>query len=206
MKISVKKLTSLFIFLFLIVGSINLSHGQIASWVLTSDGIASGVDANITAGDFSKGTGIPNINFSAVGASAQNWSTVGLDVNDYFQITLSPNTGYEINITDINFSEWRSANGILEYQVQWSKNADFSGATTIATVSVPDNESERDGSIAGLNIDVLDGETIYIRLFAYLNEQNSGDWRINDNSLNIVGTVSVTPTVSNESDIIAVAS
>jgi len=166
-----------------------VSAGVLAEWSLTTDGSPSNVNLNINAGEFTAGEGISYISYTEEGARASSWSQDNLDSTDYFEITLSPKTDYEMTISDINFGERRSLTGIRNYQVQWSKNADFSSATTIATVPVPDDDGERDENVTGLNIKVERGEKIYIRFFGYGAESSTGTWRINDETLNIQGTV-----------------
>lgn len=171
--------------------------GQIASWSLTSDGSPSGVNTNITAGNFTS-AGVGLLTFGASGASANGWTTsANIDLTDYFEITISPNSGYTINVSAVNFGERRSGTGIRNYQVRWSID-NFANSTTIATVSVPDDTNERDGSITGLNINVADGQTLKIRWYGYNSEAAGGTWRINDGTLNIVG--SVTAGSSNDTD------
>ena len=180
---------------FLFLTSVS-SWGQLASYPLTADGVATGVNGNITATDFSS-TGVSSLSFGSSGAFSNIWSTAAIETGKYFEITLVPNAGYITNVSEINFSERRSGTGPRDYQVRWSVD-DFSNSTTIATVNVPDNKSERDGSITGLDIDVAVGETLKIRWYGYNAESTGGTWRINDGTLNIVGTatLSSTPTVS----------
>ncbi|WP_445756794.1 beta strand repeat-containing protein [Polaribacter sp.] len=172
------------------------TFAQLATYPLTADGVATGVNANITASDFTS-TGVSGFDVTSSGGSASNWSLAEIDLGEYFEITLTPNAGYTMNITAINFGERRSGTGPRDYQVRWSVD-DFSNSTTIATVNVPDNTSERDGSISGLDIDVAVGETLKIRWYGYNAEGTGGTWRINDGTLNVVGTttLSSTPTIS----------
>ena len=173
------------------VFSLNVAFGQLASWQLTSNGNPNGVSANVSAGNFSRGSGINSISYGSKGAYANNWwmNSSGPGTNYYFQVSLTPDVGYTINISDINFGERRSGSGIGKYKVEWSINSDFSNYHVIATVNVPDNKAERTGDLSGLNIDVPDGSTIYIRWYGYAAESTGGTWRINDNTLNIQGTV-----------------
>ncbi len=167
------------------------SSSPVATWVLITNGVASSVNANITAGNFTGGTGIGTLTFSSSGAYANSWTTAtSPDATDYYQVTLAPKSGYMMNVYTINFGERRSSTGIRNYQVRWSKNADFSSPVTISTVNVPDNENERTGNITGLDIAVGDGETIYIRWYGYGAEAGTGTWRINDNTLIVEGVVS----------------
>ncbi|MFH1608218.1 MAG: putative S-layer protein [archaeon] len=176
------------------------SAATISEWALTSNGVASNVNTNLNAGAFTAGSGVTAISFDANGASAGSWTeNTNILAEDYYQVTLAPKSGYDLAISQINFGERRTSSGITDYQVQWSKNADFSSATTIATVVVPDDDAEREGNITGLTINVSNGETVYIRWFGYDAESDAPatTWRINDGTLNVEGTVTVvTPTSS----------
>jgi hypothetical protein len=185
-------------FLFSVVFWISsASAATLSEWSLTVDGSPSNVAANVTAGNFTGGGGIGGLNFGANGVYANGWSTGAQDANDYFQITLDPNVGYKLNITDINFGERRSLTGIRDYQVEWSIDG-FATSTVVSTVNVPDDDTERGGSVGGLDIDVPDGDTLTIRFFGYNAEGAAGTWRINDDTLQILGTVSesVSPTIT----------
>ncbi len=170
----------------------------LAEWELTTDGDASNVLANVNAGDFTGGLGIKtgsadpegSIDFDLDGADSKYWTEdPTLDTTDYFQIILSPETGYDIIISNINFEIERSGTGPEDYKVQWAKNSDFISSTNIADGNLPDT-TEVDGSISGLNIDVNGGETIYIRLFGYNSDtEGTGILRILADTLNVEGTV-----------------
>ncbi len=157
----------------------------LVSYDLTSDG--SGVDATyIDSRDFtSVNTG--TLTFSSTGAWASGWPTTNSQT-DYFEITVKPETGYKLTITDIEFGERRSGTGIRDYQVRWSSD-DFATYTTIATVNVPDNDAERTGDISSLSIIVNDGDSIQIRWYGYNAEAGGGTWRINNGTLKVKGSV-----------------
>jgi hypothetical protein len=164
---------------------------QIASWPLTSNGIPTNVASNVNAGIFKGGTGLNTITFSSNGAYCSGWTTsTNVDTADYYQISISPASGYKLVINKIAFQERRSLSGIRNYEVRISKTLNFSTYYTIASVTVPDNDSVRDGTISGLNILVNNGETLYIRWYGYNAESSSGTWRINANSLAVWGNVS----------------
>jgi len=172
------------------VFSIFSALAQLASWPLTSDGNPANVDVNVTAGIFKKGTGLNTLSFGTTGASCSGWTTnASPDTADYYQISIAPNAGYKVKITSISFGERRSLTGIREYQVRVSNVADFATYTTLATVPVSDDDLERDGTLTGLNIIVNNGETLYIRWYGYQAEGSTGTWRINDNTLALIGTV-----------------
>lgn len=189
-------LISFFIFPF-VLGVSSVSGATLSEWSLTGDGSPSNVLANVSAGNFTGSGVVGGVSFGSNGAYANGWPTGGKDNNAYFQITLDPNVGYKLNITDINFSERRSLTGIRDYEVEWSTDG-FVSSTNVATVSVPDDSAERTGDVTGLDIDVADGDTLTIRFFGYNAESSAGTWRINDDTLKVLGSVSdaVAPTVT----------
>lgn len=162
----------------------------LATWPLTADGTPSGVNANANAGTFTNGSGTSAITFTAAGASATNWTTAStLDSTDYFQISIAPKTGYELSLSKINFTEVRDANGTTTYQVQYSKSSAFSSPTTIGTYTSATTEANQSLSVS---IDATEGETIYIRWYAYSAANATGTWSIGD-GLNLEGAVTKLP-------------
>jgi len=173
---------------------------NLGTWALTED--ASGATDQptaVTVGNFVGGSGINAITFGNNGGWASGWSTdSSLDSTDYFEVTVSPQSGYSLIITDINYSERRSKAGIGAFQVRSSVD-NFSSYTLLASETVPDNDGERSHSIPGLNITVSEGQTFTLRFYGYQAESGGGTWRIGDNTLQIVGeAVSTTgpPTIS----------
>lgn len=167
------------------------AYGQtLASWpvIPPGNGTPVVVDPNATAGDFIGGAGIGNLNFTANGVRASGWPTGALQADDYFQLSISPAVGFNLCVNELHFDESRSQSGILNYEVRWSKDPNFATSTTIATVSVPDNTDPRTGDIPGLDIGVYEGETLYVRWYGYNAESPQGTWRIEANSLEILGT------------------
>ncbi|MCB9256007.1 MAG: choice-of-anchor D domain-containing protein [Chitinophagales bacterium] len=177
-----------FFFLFLAIQT-TYSQVSLAQWPLTTNGSPSSVDPDVVAGNFTNGSGISAISYGTNGAFSSGWSTGALNANDYFEIQIEPAAGFNLEINEVLFSERRSGTGIRDYQVRWSTNASFSSPTTIATVNVPDNTSDRSGNITGLNIIVNDGETLYLRFYGYNAEAAGGTWRIKDASLELLGVV-----------------
>jgi hypothetical protein len=192
-----KTFFSLFGILALVILSLGfVSAASLTTWALTSNESSTTADPNVNAGDFVEGPGLSSFGFGPDGATASPWTT-GLtpDSSDYFEVTIAPKSGFELTVTDVKFGERRSNDGPMKYQVQWSKSASFSSPTTIATETPPNNTNERTGDITGLSIQVNEGETLRIRWFGYDAVSSSGTWRINDGTLEILGTV--TPIVTN---------
>lgn len=165
------------------------SAATLAQWELVSGGTASNVNTNVNAGSFVGGSGISAIEYGANGAFASQWaSTSSQDASDYYQITVSPKAGYDMTVTDVNFGIRRSGEGPQNYLVQWSKSSSFGSHTTIGSGFLAD-DLESTKTLSGLNILVDEGETLYVRIFGYGSTAAGGTLRINDNTLNVGGSV-----------------
>lgn len=181
-----------FFFIVALFFSLSIS-AQLVQWPLSVDGQSVVNGTNLFASDFTGGNSV-TINYGTSGAYASGWPTGAATTDDYYQIAIAPDTGYKLTITALNFSERRSLSGIRNYEVRYSTDTSFSFYTVLSTITVPDDDAERDGSISGLNLFVNSGDTLYVRWYAYNAESTSGTWRINDNSLSIDGTISVANT------------
>ncbi len=166
---------------------------QLVQWQLTIDGQPTINNSQLFAGNFSGGPSV-NITYGTTGAYASGWPTGIATVSDYYQIIVAPDTGYKLTITTLNFSERRSLTGIHNYEIRYSTDSTFTTYSVLATVTVPDDDTERDTAISNLNLFVNSGDTLYIRWYGYNAESSAGTWRINDNSLSIDGTLSVANT------------
>ncbi|PIP55244.1 MAG: hypothetical protein COX07_00970, partial [Bacteroidetes bacterium CG23_combo_of_CG06-09_8_20_14_all_32_9] len=193
------KLNKVLIFIGLVLGTFFSSYAQLASWDLLTNGLPTQVSANVVAGNFTGGSGISTITYSSNGAYATGWSTIILDVTDYYQIYISPASGYKLTINTLNFGERRSLTSIHTYEVQYAFDPAFTSPVTLATVNVPDDDLERVGNITGLNIIANPGDTIYFRWYGYGAEQGTGTWRINDTTLKITGIISQANLNNNDS-------
>ena len=176
---------ALFTILSILIISIGFGQTTLVSYTLTADG--NGSDAQYVDSKPFSSVGTSSITFASTGARASGWPTSDTQT-DYFEITVKPETGYTLNISEIKFGERRSNTSIRDYQVRWSTD-DFATYTTIATVNVPDNDSERSGNISSLNIDVNDGDSVQIRWYGYNAESGGGTWRINNGTLEVIGSV-----------------
>lgn len=61
------------------------------------------VNANITVSGIGRGPGV-NGNAGANRYNTRDWSTTTLDLNDYFEFTLTPNSGYEIDFVSFVYT------------------------------------------------------------------------------------------------------
>jgi|GEM_PF-1707525 len=175
------------------------SAANVGAWALTADGTGTTEEpGKVTVGNFVGGSGIGAITFGTSGGYASGWTVnPSLDATDYFEVTVAPQAGYGLSISEILYSERRSGTGIREFQVRISTN-NFATYAVLATNAVPDNDSERSYSMSNLGITVGEGQTFRLRFYGYLAEGTTGTWRINDNTLKINGAaVSLTgpPTI-----------
>lgn len=191
------KNTFTLVFFSLLMTSI-LSHSveaqtTIASYPLTVDGQPSIVDANVNTDPFSNGPNTGGLAFGVNGAFASGWpATVVLDSLAYFQIKVAPNAGYEMNISDLNFGYTRSSTGPSAFELYWSKDPYFANSTRLDSVGFPSSPTQV-GDLAGLNIDIADGEDFYLRWYPYNASSGGGTFRIdiNNGNLDVLGTVSL---------------
>jgi len=68
------------------------------------------VNANLTVSGIGRGSGI-NANAGANRYNANSWNTASIDPDAYFEFTLTPNAGYEINFLSFGFTGERSGTG-----------------------------------------------------------------------------------------------
>ena len=68
------------------------------------------VVSNITVSGIGRGSGITGANANNR-YNASGWNTGALDANDYFEFTLSPNSGYKINLTNFVYTGQISTSG-----------------------------------------------------------------------------------------------
>ena len=134
-------------------------------------------DPNITVSGIGRGTG-------AIGANANNrynassWDTAAIDLNAYFDWTLSPNTGYEIDFTSL-LGEWqRSSTGPTSYVLRSSLDSYVgniaSGAITGSGVAVAYNLD-----LSAVAFDSITSP-ITFRLYAWGASASGGTFSIND--------------------------
>ncbi len=147
------------------------------------------VAASIAAGPLTRANGISIISFSSSGAATTGWPTTQRKESaDYYEICLTPDPGMTLSVTDLFFSERRSADGIRAFEVYWS-NDGFATATRLDSVSVPDDINTRSHALNGINLDVCNGDPICFRFYGYNAESETGSWQIAANTLEVKGSV-----------------
>jgi hypothetical protein len=141
----------------------------LAEWDLTADdGIATNVNTNTNDGVFTS-SGVTFNSFDAVnGADADDWPTAdSLDSLKYFEVTIAPNTNFDLSISNISFDYSGSALGPSSFELQYSTQSNFASPTTLTTEVDVSNEAVETSSNSGLSISVDSGETLTLRWFGY---------------------------------------
>jgi hypothetical protein len=145
--------------------------------------------ANAVVSTMTRGTGItPSANGDHF--SASSWTTSSSrDLNDYYEFTVTPNSGFLLTLTRLELDERRSSTGIANWAIYSS--LDLYG-TSLATFTVPDNTAIRtdEGVNLGTSFSGLTSAVTF-RIYGYTAEMASGTWFIDNVDL----SGSLTPTV-----------
>ncbi|WP_460985632.1 ExeM/NucH family extracellular endonuclease [Spirosoma fluminis] len=173
------------------VNALVIPSGNLATWTFEgSVNTPASVSANATAGNATF-TGVTNITFPAgynptpgAAYSAEGWSTGGLDPGKYIQFTITPNSGYALNVTGIGFTERRSGTGVRNAQVRYSidGNTFFDAGSEI---SIPDDTNPRSQTAATSLSNIISPVTF--RIYGYASEATGGTWRFDN--VSITGSV-----------------
>ena len=142
---------------------------------------------------FSRGSGI-NPAAGADAFSAKAWTTGELDANEYFTFSLTPDSGYEMSLSELQLDERRSGTGIRDWLVRSSLDGFVSNIG--AVFSVPDSLATRTDqsiSLAGGTFDQIGGP-VEFRIYGFNAESAAGTWRVDD--VEVFGTLTPVPEVS----------
>lgn len=188
--------------LFLFLPFLGFSQVDLVQWTASTDLKPTFLNNYITASDVT-GAGLttgPTASYD--GIIGTGWPTGNnIDTGKYFQITVSPLLDGAFTLNEIQFTYKGDSKA---YQVQYSKQANFSSPLTLATVTnaVPNN-TPTSGNLTGLNIPVNSGEKLYIRFYSY---NGGGNWKLmNNNLLKLRGTINNIPSPLNGNYIIGSA-
>lgn len=110
---------------------------------------------------------------------SSGWDTTNsINTGKYIQFVIGGNLNNTVTVQQINF---QYNGGQKSYRVRYSKDANFTTFTEIATVNnAISTNSDTSGNISGLNIAVNQGEKLYVRFYAFNGngQWNSGQWRL----------------------------
>ncbi|TWO33862.1 T9SS type A sorting domain-containing protein [Seonamhaeicola sediminis] len=168
---------------------------EIASFSSLNNTGCSGVvanDINLTASGICRGSGI-DIKTGASTFNSINWSTV-FDNTDYLEWTISPNLGYEINLSSMDIAYDRSNNGPTSIDIQIDYGSGFNSIYIDNAVNT---------TVKNITIDLSSftniNSTITFRLYGYNAVNGTGTLDIEEHSPTNKGVVihgTITPLCS----------
>ena len=137
------------------------------------------VPVGLTPGNLVRGAGISAAS-GANGMAASGFTTgAGIDPADYFSLSVAPATGKTLTLTQLVFSERRSATGIHSFVLRSSLDGFVSN---LFTASVPDNTQVRRQTVTlSGSFQNLLGPT-ELRLYGFQSESGTGTWRLGINA------------------------
>ena len=139
------------------------------------------VAANVTVSGIGRGSGIAGTNANNR-YNANGWTaSTSLDANDYFYFTITPNSGYRINLSNFTYAATSFGSGPVEFAFRSSLD---NYATNIGTVNGTGTSSSVSlAAPAYQNIET----SITFRFYAWNDNNSNGTFGIDDFTFN--GTV-----------------
>jgi hypothetical protein len=150
-------------------------------------------DPNITVSGVGRGPGV-NANAGSNRYNASAWSFPSFDANDYFTFTLTPNTGYAIDFTNLAGMWQRSSTGPNSYALRSSLD-NFAADLATGAITGSGSAVSYDLSLASSSLDAVTS-AIEFRLYGWAGTGASGTFSFNDFTFNgtVNPVVSATPT------------
>lgn len=140
------------------------------------------VNANLTVSGIGRGSGI-TANAGGDRYNATGWSLTSLDLNDYFYFTLTPNSGFQINLVSFVYNGQRSGTGPNNFVFRSSlDNYSANIGSPTATGVTIDLTGSQFQNVAG---------SITFRFYGYGGTAAAGTFSINDFIFN--GTLTSIP-------------
>lgn len=140
------------------------------------------VDANIIVSGIGRGAGI-NGNTANDRYNARDWFSGSLDTNDYFEFSLTPNTGYKIDFLSLVYKAQVSTQGPVNFALRSSVDG-FAADITLPVITNSGSE------VTPLTIDLSAAEfqnctgTITFRFYAWGATATTGTFSINEFAFN----------------------
>lgn len=173
-----------------------LSQTDLAKW----DGIVNWQPSNVptftanyVAADNLTASSNVSLNTNWNGFETSNWgeANAAVDYNKFYQMSVRPTSGAAMTVTKIKFKyqgEYR------KFEVRYAKNAEFTGSVSLGTTNPANFNNSPIQRDLNVNIPVLAGERLYIRIYVY-DKVGGSTWRLlhtNGGHIppTIVGTVS----------------
>ncbi|WP_242133876.1 hypothetical protein [Aestuariivivens marinum] len=160
---------------------------EIVSYSSVNNAACSGIianDANVTATGICRGSGITEKNGAGT-YNSQNWtSSTSIDTNDYLEWAITPNMGYEIDLSSMDFAYDRSPNGPSSIEIQMDYGMGYVTVFTDNAVDTTVNNGMVDLS-SYINIST----TITFRLYGYNATNGVGTFDIEEHTTTNKGII-----------------
>lgn len=170
----------------LVVFSFNSSSGNESTFAADSQ------PANGLVSAMSRGSGL-NPSAGSGAFSARSWTTNStIDLTDYYRFSITPNDGFQLDLTSLELDERRSGTGIRRWSVR-SNRDNFASDLSPSPFSVPDNTATRTEqriSLSGADFSRLSAE-VEFRIYGYQAERSTGTWRIDN--VRLAGQITLVP-------------
>ncbi|GAB3952497.1 hypothetical protein GCM10028805_34650 [Spirosoma harenae] len=134
-------------------------------------------DPSLTASAIRRGSGIVEI--AGTGSiNSRNWNRLSQDASDYYEFTLNPTSGHQLNITHLDFFINKSATGPNNYLVAYSIGG--GPETTASSGTIP--TANVDQSV-GITLSINTPQPVRFRIYAW-------------GATNVLGTLKLTNTLT----------
>ena len=178
-----------------------LSAVTLAEWPLTLDGVANPatLNTNVAAGNLAFGSTLNVIGtgFDVTdGTVADGWNanTVNPGPNDYYEVTLSPNSGFDLTINTVSFDHISSVvTTNMKFDVEWSLDGFTTTPTNLVSAGTSTTSSAPSSTTPTTSIAVSNGQTFSLRIFGYSSDSSTEVFSVKN--LILDGTVTATPLI-----------
>ena len=148
--------------------------------------------ANGVVSAMRRGSGV-NPSSGSGAFSSRSWSTNNaIDLTDYYRFSITPNDGYQLDLTSLELDERRSGTGIRQWSVR-SNLDNFDSDLSPSPFSVPDNTATRTEQRISLNANDFSRlrTEVEFRIYGYQAERSTGTWRIDN--VKLAGQIALVP-------------
>lgn len=129
-------------------------------------------DSNISSSTITRGSGV-TASGNGGRFNGTSWTTSSsIGANDYLEFTITPNMGFQINVSSIDINHQRSGTGPTAFELRSSID---SYASDIATFSISDVTSTQSNTFGSLGI-TNQSNAVTFRIYAYEAEGGGGSW------------------------------
>lgn len=156
--------------------------------------VTSGAPTNATASVISRGSGLTA---AAAGnsMSSSGWSTTTIDLNDYYEVTVTPSAGYALNMNQLRFNLRISGTGPTVAEIR--SNMDSFGASIGSTIT-PSSATAGIDVAQSLSGAAFQGVTsaLTFRIYGYTSGGAGGTMRLQNGTiggLEVSGFAAQTP-------------